>query len=155
MEAVAAFNLDPALFDAGRPFARPASADVVFDPASRAIDWLRDRSFGSHTDVWRKVVAAMERVAANADVLERAFSGQVDALSHNDLAGGNILTGADGKVALLDFESVGVTPAGFDLGSLLLFVLRSRLASGLPAMSAALRGAPSRRTAGTSREPRA
>jgi hypothetical protein len=51
----------------------------------------------------------------------------VRVLSHNDIANGNILSNRDGQFALIDFEYVSATPPGYDIGNLLVFVLRTCL----------------------------
>jgi len=51
------------------------------------------------------------------------------AISHQDIAPGNLLTDASGKVAFIDFENVRVAPPGFDIGDLLVFLIRSNIAA--------------------------
>jgi hypothetical protein len=97
----------------------PVAASELFqDAGKRALDCLRNR--------WERHRAQVPGIAkfvdSSLDHLARQislFSGEGLVISHGDICNANWLFAADGRIYLLDFESMSVDDPATDLGALL------------------------------------
>ena len=96
----------------------PASSNLYKDAGVRALNRLRqkwERYKGQVPQVIEFVDSSLRHLAGQVNL----FSGEGLVLSHGDICNANWLFASDGKIYILDFESMSMDDPALDIGALL------------------------------------